>query len=318
MPPPNPFHQSSAPTSAHERHTATALARQHLYHAPPVAPPPARTERDILLEHHRFLRADDDASTYEARLAKSYDARLYKEFALIELSRWREGRIAMRWRTEDEVVAGKGETGCARIGCSKKAEGEREVLFEYVEEDEKREALVKVRLCEACLEKLRRARGGKRESDEKRERGGSGKRDRGEKDRTASRDRDEREGAGKRSRHASRHCKRDRPEKIRPRSKDRAERDRDGKIQSTDRAERDRDGKIQSPDRAERDRAGKIQSTDTDERDRDGKIQSPDRAENARGGDVKSPATRTRSRHRRSRSPRERGARRYRGRSPSH
>ena len=61
----------------------------------------------------------------------------------------------MRWRTENELKIGKGQFLCGQRKCD-----ERELLrtwevnFAYVEESEKKNALVKVRLCPDCSYKL--------------------------------------------------------------------------------------------------------------------------------------------------------------------
>jgi protein FRA10AC1 len=51
--------------------------------------------------------ADSDIS-WEQRIAKRYYDKLFKEYAICELKRYKEGKIAMRWRTENEVIVGKG------------------------------------------------------------------------------------------------------------------------------------------------------------------------------------------------------------------
>jgi len=93
-----------------------------------------------------------------------YDARLHKEYAICDLSRHREGRVGLRWRTEAEVVRGKGETSCAARGCDA-TDGLRsfELPFDYVERGEPKRELVKARLCRACARKLPRT--GPRESE---------------------------------------------------------------------------------------------------------------------------------------------------------
>ncbi|KAI5818267.1 folate-sensitive fragile site protein Fra10Ac1-domain-containing protein [Pyronema omphalodes] len=176
--PPNPFSQSLAPTNAHTRFTAIASAQQTLYHRPPAPIPIQRTERDILISHHQFLRDDSVAcdtdtqdtrkaseaststhennntrkannststtSTYETTLTSTYDSTLYKEYVLISLSHYKSGKVAMRWRIETEVKTGKGSEICAELECSRKQEVEREVLFCYREFGEEKEALVKI------------------------------------------------------------------------------------------------------------------------------------------------------------------------------
>ncbi|VDP02084.1 unnamed protein product [Schistosoma margrebowiei] len=42
------------------------------------------------------------------RLAKKYWEKLFKEYCLIDLSRYKENKFGMRWRLEKEVISGKG------------------------------------------------------------------------------------------------------------------------------------------------------------------------------------------------------------------
>lgn len=83
----------------------------------------------------------------------------------------------MRWRTKEEVLAGKGQFSCANLSCRNREstldenpddvaerggqDGLRgfELMFEYVERDEKKSALVKVRVCDECTTKLRHIQG---------------------------------------------------------------------------------------------------------------------------------------------------------------
>jgi|SRR5271170_4984602 protein FRA10AC1 len=70
----------------------------------------------------------------------------------------------MRWRTIDEVKAGKGETVCANIACGRTEELEgMEVVFNYVEDGKSKNVLVKCVLCERCRKKMNRVRGEGRE-----------------------------------------------------------------------------------------------------------------------------------------------------------
>jgi protein FRA10AC1 len=93
--------------------------------------------------------------TWEQRLAKKYYDQLFKEYALCELSRYKQGHIALRWRTEDEVVFGKGQFICASMQCVVTDNlTSWEVNFGYVEEGIKKNELVKVRLCPDCSDKL--------------------------------------------------------------------------------------------------------------------------------------------------------------------
>jgi protein FRA10AC1 len=119
-----------------------------------------KTDLDVIKENHRFLwdgegSAEDKELTWGQRVAKKYYDRLFKEYCICDLSRYKENKIAMRWRTEKEVRAGKGQFQCGERKCEE-AEGLRtwEVNFAYVERQEKKNALVKVRLCPDCSYKL--------------------------------------------------------------------------------------------------------------------------------------------------------------------
>ncbi|KAG7227905.1 hypothetical protein INR49_013699 [Caranx melampygus] len=84
-----------------------------------------KTDRDVLRENHRFLWRDEDeddmtwCSTLvnysyklleylEKELAKKYYDKLFKEYCIADLSRYKENKFGFRWRTENEVVSGKG------------------------------------------------------------------------------------------------------------------------------------------------------------------------------------------------------------------
>ena len=117
-----------------------------------------RTDHDVLREHHRFIREEEDdavPSTYEQRLAVSYYKKLFKEYAIADLRLYKEQRIGLRWRTAEEVVGGKGQFACAAKGCAA-VEGlvSYEVNFAYEEAGEAKQALVKLRVCPQCGEKL--------------------------------------------------------------------------------------------------------------------------------------------------------------------
>ena len=102
-------------------------------------------------------------SSGDVRLAARYDARLHKEYALADLSRWDEGKVGLRWRTEREVVSGKGQFTCGGVNCDE-TQGLRvmEVNFRYEEDGKLKNALVKLALCASCTEKMERTRPRKR------------------------------------------------------------------------------------------------------------------------------------------------------------
>mmetsp|Transcript_26337 Transcript_26337/g.46713 ORF Transcript_26337/g.46713 Transcript_26337/m.46713 type:complete len:269 (-) Transcript_26337:41-847(-) len=122
-------------------------------------PPSANvmTDFDILKESYRFLpdEADLDDSTWEKRMAKKYYDKLFKEYCVGYLQHYREGKIGMRWRTEKEVVQGKGQFICGNHSCSKTEQLKSyEVNFAYKESGKQKQALVKLRVCPDCAYKL--------------------------------------------------------------------------------------------------------------------------------------------------------------------
>lgn len=116
-----------------------------------------KTDHDVLRENHRFLwkEEDEEDMTWEKELAKKYYDKLFKEYCIADLSRYKENKFGFRWRTENEVVSGKGQFQCGHKRCDKQ-DGLKswEVNFAYVEQGEKRNALVKLRLCPECSFKL--------------------------------------------------------------------------------------------------------------------------------------------------------------------
>lgn len=89
------------------------------------------------------------------RMARRYYDKLYKEYAIVDLSRYESRNIGMRWRTEKEVVEGKGQFICGARSCGNIDElASYEIPFQYHEHDEDKLELVKVRLCLNCARKL--------------------------------------------------------------------------------------------------------------------------------------------------------------------
>uniref|UniRef100_A0A673G9D0 FRA10A associated CGG repeat 1 n=1 Tax=Sinocyclocheilus rhinocerous TaxID=307959 RepID=A0A673G9D0_9TELE len=116
-----------------------------------------KTDLDVVRENHRFLwrEEDEEDMTWEKELAKKYYDKLFKEYCIADLSRYKENKFGFRWRVENEVISGKGQFHCGNKRCENK-EGLKswEVNFAYVEQGEKRNALVKLRLCPECSFKL--------------------------------------------------------------------------------------------------------------------------------------------------------------------
>lgn len=88
------FAQSSGAASAYARHLQAASAYVSYYGGTVPTPAKYKSERDILEDHHQFIRTDEETDTEEKRIAKSYYDKLFKEFAMIELARWREKQVS--------------------------------------------------------------------------------------------------------------------------------------------------------------------------------------------------------------------------------
>jgi len=123
------------------------------------------TEFEILKASHKFLRDDDEKpSSWDEQLATKYYTSLYREFAVCDLKHYKSGNFALRWRTEEEVLSGSGETTCGNTRCQRhfasRYSGQDsplttlELPFSYVEQGESKSALVKVALCDKCVKKL--------------------------------------------------------------------------------------------------------------------------------------------------------------------
>ncbi|PKA59539.1 hypothetical protein AXF42_Ash016563 [Apostasia shenzhenica] len=116
-----------------------------------------KTDNDTIREEYRFIIFEDDDmdSTWEKRLVKRYHDKLFKEYCIADMSQYKKGKIGLRWRTENEVISGKGQFICGNKYCDEKDElGSYEVNFSYVEAGESKQALVKLVACKRCAEKL--------------------------------------------------------------------------------------------------------------------------------------------------------------------
>ncbi|CAA7045369.1 unnamed protein product [Microthlaspi erraticum] len=118
---------------------------------------PVKTDQDTLREGYRFIRSEEDDSnpSWEQRLVKRYYDKLFKEYCIADMSRYKTGKMGLRWRTEKEVMSGKGQFLCGSKQCDEK-EGlaSYEVNFSYYEAGEQKQALVKLVVCERCADKL--------------------------------------------------------------------------------------------------------------------------------------------------------------------
>ncbi|KAL9226449.1 hypothetical protein vseg_002262 [Gypsophila vaccaria] len=144
-----------------------ALDRHHLFlrdyakyyekHKLPAEKLPIKTDQDTLREGYRFIRTDEDNmdTSWEQRLVKRYYDKLFKEYCIADMSKYRTGKIGLRWRTEKEVISGKGQFVCGNKHCDERnGLASFEVNFSYSEAGEHKQALVKLVVCEGCAEKL--------------------------------------------------------------------------------------------------------------------------------------------------------------------
>lgn len=117
---------------------------------------PLHADVEALRRAHRFVSDGQQAPPGPgSALAAAYDARLYKELAVADLSLYRAGKLGLRWRTREEVWMGLGHTTCGGLGCGAAAGlAAFEVPFAYHEAGEHKLALVKLRLCGGCAAKL--------------------------------------------------------------------------------------------------------------------------------------------------------------------
>jgi len=115
-----------------------------------------KSDVDVINENHKFLWDEDEAElSWEQRLSKRYWDKLHKEYTICDLKLFKENKIGLRWRTEKEVISGRGQFSCGNKKCTD-SDGLRswEVNFMYVEDGERKNTLVKARLCAECSFKL--------------------------------------------------------------------------------------------------------------------------------------------------------------------
>ncbi|PQP98951.1 protein FRA10AC1 isoform X2 [Prunus yedoensis var. nudiflora] len=122
---------------------------------------PVKTDQDTLREGYRFIRSEEDDMdrSWEQRLVKRYYDKLFKEYCIADMSHYKSGKIGLRWRTEKEVVSGKGQFVCGNKHCDvKEGLASYEVNFSYFEAGENKQALVKLMFRKASLQKTERER----------------------------------------------------------------------------------------------------------------------------------------------------------------
>ncbi|XP_055706166.1 protein FRA10AC1 [Phlebotomus papatasi] len=115
-----------------------------------------KTDLDVIRENHQFLWDENEKNlSWERQLAKSYYSKLFREYCICDLSQYKKNQVGLRWRTENEIVMGKGQFICGNKHCREEEKlVSWEVNFNYIEHGQKKTALVKVRLCPECSHKL--------------------------------------------------------------------------------------------------------------------------------------------------------------------
>ena len=113
------------------------------------------SDRKTLEEQHQFVRDDDDdeanAGDWGVRMARKYWNKLFKEYAICDLTLFQTGKIGMRWRVEKEVILGKGQFVCGNKHCDSTMNlHSYEVPFSYMEKAVNKTELVKCRVCLEC------------------------------------------------------------------------------------------------------------------------------------------------------------------------
>ena len=117
------------------------------------------SDADALRAAHQFLWDGDEKDSYENKLAKSYDSQLDHQYAVGDFSRYRDGEVGLRWRTQSERFDGKGQFSCGNLSCSRDEDlTSFEVPFAFSERGERKQALVKLRLCPKCSKRLKKSR----------------------------------------------------------------------------------------------------------------------------------------------------------------
>ncbi|XP_020258093.1 protein FRA10AC1 isoform X2 [Asparagus officinalis] len=83
---------------------------------------PIKTDKDTIREGYRFILSEEDDmdSTWEKRLVKRYYDKLFKEYCIADMSQYKKGKIGLRWRTEKEVISGKGQFVCGNKECNER------------------------------------------------------------------------------------------------------------------------------------------------------------------------------------------------------
>ncbi|KJP84972.1 hypothetical protein AK88_05395 [Plasmodium fragile] len=106
---------------------------------------------DLLKKKYQFVH--DAASENNSLLQKYYNS-ICNKYVVCYLSGYKEKKIGLRWRTEDEIVSGKGHMICSANDCDNTDLKTYEFLFRYDEGGIQKETKVKLRACMECAYKI--------------------------------------------------------------------------------------------------------------------------------------------------------------------
>ncbi|VEV57858.1 conserved protein, unknown function [Plasmodium vinckei vinckei] len=109
------------------------------------------SDYDILKKKYKFIH---DVSNEKNSLLQNYYRSICNKYVICDLSKYKEGKIGLRWRTEEEIIKGKGHIICSSKKCNNTDLNTYEFLFQYIEEGIEKKTNVKVRACMDCAYKL--------------------------------------------------------------------------------------------------------------------------------------------------------------------
>ncbi|SCD22403.1 conserved protein, unknown function [Plasmodium ovale] len=109
------------------------------------------TDYDILKKQYKFIH---DASSEKNTLLQKYYNSICNKYVICDLSKYKETKIGLRWRTEEEIIEGKGHIICASKKCNSTNLKTYKFLFQYDEQGTQKQTTVKVRACMDCAYKL--------------------------------------------------------------------------------------------------------------------------------------------------------------------
>ena len=74
--------------------------------------------RSAKLEKYRLIGSESGSGVVDVRLANRYFSKLFREYCIADMAMFKERKIGLRWRSETEVLTGKGQFCCANRYCN--------------------------------------------------------------------------------------------------------------------------------------------------------------------------------------------------------